>query len=89
MLAIQLLKWILISLTTEKLLSVSTDVAGRVHPNTRKSIMFGKESGSADTNDFIKVSGKSALPDCLDQILNQLDTSLYNNLGVNRWSCHD
>ena len=74
--AIQVLKLLFISLNTEKLRSASPDVTGRVHANTGKIIIFGKESGSADTKDFIKVSGKSALSDCLDQILNHLDTSL-------------
>ena len=48
-----------------------------------------KESGSADTKDFIKVAGKSSLSDCLDDILNHRDTSLSNDLGVARSSCHD
>ena len=89
MLAIQLLKWLLISLNTEKLRSASADVARRVHPNTSKILMFGKESGSADTKDFIKVLAKSALPDCLEHTLNHLDTSLSNDLRVSRSSCHD
>ena len=49
--------------------------------------MFGKES--ADNKDFIKVPGKSALSDCLNHILNHLDTSLSNDLGVGMSSCHD
>jgi len=57
--AIRLLKWFLIGLNTEKLQSASADVAGRVHPNTSKILMLGKESGYADTKDFIKVSGNS------------------------------
>ena len=56
---IQLLKWLLINLNTEKLRSVSADVAGKVHHNTSKILMFGEISGSADTEDFIKISGKS------------------------------
>jgi len=44
--------------------------------------MFGKKSGSTDTKDFIKVSGKSILSDCLDHIWNNLDTSLSNDLGI-------
>ena len=87
--AIQLLKWLLISLNTEELRSSLEDVASRVHHNISKILMFGKESGSADTKDFIKVSGKSALSDCLDHILNHLDTSLSNYLGVGRSSYHD
>ena len=67
--AIQLLEWLLISLNTEKLRSASADVASRVHPNTSQIIMFGKEAESADTKDFIKVSGKSSLSDCLDHIV--------------------
>ena len=51
--------------------------------------MFGKETEPADTKDFIKVSGKSGLSDCLDHTLNHLDTSLYNDLGVDRSSCFD
>jgi len=43
--AIHLLKWLLISLNTEKLCSASADVASRVHPNTSQIIMFGKEPG--------------------------------------------
>ena len=35
-------------------------------PNASKTLKFGKISGSADTKDFINVSGKSALSDCLD-----------------------
>ena len=38
--------------------------------------MLLQEYGSADITDLIKVSGKSALSDCLGQILNHLDTSL-------------
>ena len=60
----------------------------RVNPNTSKTIMFGKQSGAAGAKDFIKVSGKSALSDCLDNILNHLDTSLSNALGVGMSSCH-
>ena len=30
-----------------------------IHSNTSKIIIFGKQSGSADTKNFIKVSGKS------------------------------
>ncbi|KAK2150903.1 hypothetical protein LSH36_383g01009 [Paralvinella palmiformis] len=41
----------------ETTLCASADVASRVHPNASKMIMFGKESGSADTKDFVKVSG--------------------------------
>ena len=87
--AIQLLKWLLNSLNTDKLCSASADVASRVHANTSKIRMFGKESGSPDTKDFIKVSGKSTLSEWLDHILNHLDTSLSNDLGVSRSSCHD
>jgi len=57
--AIQVLGWLLISLNTEKLRSASADVTGRVHVNTSKIIIFGKEFVSADTKDFIEVSGKS------------------------------
>ena len=60
-LVLRLLKWPLISLNTKKLSFASAAVAGRVHPNTSKFLMSGKISGSGDTNDFIKVSGKSAL----------------------------
>jgi hypothetical protein len=52
-------------------------------------IMFRKESGSADTKYLIKVSSKSALSNCLNRILNYLDTSFSNDLGVGRSSCHD
>jgi len=79
--AIQPFKWLLISLNTEKLRSVSTDVTGRVRANTSKIQMFGKESGSADTKDFIKVSSKLALSDCLDHILNHLDISFLELAG--------
>ena len=79
----------LIGLNTKKLCSASADVASKEHPNTSNIIMFGKESGSADTKDFIKVSGKSALSDCLNHILNHLDTSLSNDLGVSKSSCYD
>jgi len=65
--AIQLIKWLLISPKAGKLRSASADMVSRVHPNTIK--MFGKESGSPNTKDFIKVSGKSALSDCFDHIL--------------------
>ena len=74
---IRFLKWLLVSLNTEKLGTDSADVA-----NIRKIVMFGKESGSADTTNFMKVSGKSALSDCLDHILNYLDTSLSNDFGL-------
>jgi len=87
--AIQLLKWLLISLNIEKLRSASADVANRVHPNISKILMFGKGPGSADTKDFIKVSSKSVMSDCLDHILNHLDTSLSNYLGAGGSSCHD
>jgi len=40
--AIQLLKWLLVSLNREKLRSASADLAGRVHPDASKMIMFGK-----------------------------------------------
>jgi len=83
----RLLKWLLISLNKEKLCSAFVDVTGSVHANISKIIMSGKESGSADTKDFIKVSGKSALSYCLDHIFNHLDTSLSNNVGVSRSSC--
>jgi hypothetical protein len=53
--AIRLLKWLLISLNTEKLSSASADMAGRVHPNISKILMFENQSGSANTKDFIKV----------------------------------
>ena len=79
--AIKLLKWLLISLNTEKLRSASADVTCRVYANTRNILMFGKN--------FIVVSGKSALSDCLDHILKHLDTSLSNDLRVGRSSCHD
>ena len=46
--------------------------------NTSKIMVFGKESGSTDSSDFLKVPGKSALSDYLDHILNHLDTSLSN-----------
>jgi len=82
--AIPLLKWILISPNTEKLPPGSADMACRVHPNTSKFLMFGKESGSADTKDFIKVSGKSALSDCLDQILNRIP----HYLMTSELACH-
>ena len=87
--AIELIKWLLISLNTEKLRSASADVASRVHPNTSKILIFGKESGSSDTKDFIKVSSKLVLSHCLDQIMNHLDTLLFKDLEVSRSSCHD
>jgi len=87
--AIQLLKWVLISLNTEKLGSTPEDVAIRVHRNTSKILMFGKESGTADTKDYINVSDKWVLSYCLDHILNHMDTSLANDLGVSRSSCYD
>jgi len=59
----KILEWLLISLNAEKLRSASADEASRAHPNISKIPMFRKESGSADTKDFIKVSGKSALSD--------------------------
>jgi len=68
--AIRLLKWLLVSLNTDKLRSTSAGVASRVYPNTSKILMFGKESGSADSMDFIKVLGKWALLECLDNLLN-------------------
>ena len=86
--AIQLLKWLLISLNAKNLRSASADVANRVHPNTSKIIMFGKESGFKDTKDSIKVSAKSARSECLDHILNHLDSLLSNDLGVSRSSSH-
>ena len=82
--AIQVFKWLQISLNTEKLRS-----AGSVHPGISKIIMFGRESGSVYTKDFIKVSSKSALSDCLQNILNHLNTSLSNDLGVSGSSCHE
>jgi len=87
--AIQILKWLLISLNAENQRSASADGVSRVHHNTSKIPMFGKEYGSADTKDFIKVSGKSVQSDCLGHILNHLDTSLSNDFGVSRSSCHD
>jgi len=42
-----------------------------------------------DTKHLIKISHKSALSDSLDHILNHLDTSLSNDLGVSRSSSHD
>jgi len=48
------LKWPLISLNTEKLRSASADVSDRVHHNTSKILILGKEPGSADTKDSIK-----------------------------------
>ena len=61
-----------------------------VHSTSNTSVLiFGKESVSADTKDFIKVSGKSTPSDCLDHILNHLDTSLSNDIGVVMSSCHD
>jgi len=72
--AIRLLKWLLISLNIKKLLCASANVTARVYASTSKIIMFGKESGSADTKDFIKVSVKSALSDYMDHIFNHLDT---------------
>ena len=62
------------------------DVAGRIYPNTSKILMLEKISGSVYTKDFIKVSGKSTLSDCLEHILKHLDTSLSNDLGVGRSS---
>jgi len=41
--------------------------------------MFGKKYGSAHTKDIIKVLDKSTLSDCLDHILNHLDTSLMSS----------
>jgi len=63
-----------VSLKTEKLRSAPADVAGREHYNTSKVLMFGKIPESGDAKDFMKVSGKSAQSDCLDHILNHLDT---------------
>jgi len=85
---IQLLKWLLVSLNTERLHSASTDMASRVHTNTSKILMFGQESGSANTKDFSNASSQSALLDCLDHLLNHLDTTLSNDLGVIRSLCH-
>ena len=84
--AIQLLTWFF---NIEKLRSASADKANRVHPNTNKIVMSGKISRSADSKDFINVSGKLALSACLDRMLNHLDTSLSNGLEVGRSSCHD
>jgi len=84
--AIRLFKWLLISLNTEKLRSASAYVAGRVHPITSKIIKFEEDSGSADTKEFIKVSGKSALSDRLEHTLDHLDASLSNDLEVGRLS---
>ncbi|KAK2151148.1 hypothetical protein LSH36_374g01009 [Paralvinella palmiformis] len=47
------------NLNTEKLRSASGDVAARVHPNASNTLMFGNESGSADSKEVIKVSGPS------------------------------
>ena len=85
---IRLLKWLLVSLNTERLHSASTDMASRVHTNTSKILMFGQESGSANTKDFSNASSQSALLDCLDHLLNHLDTTLSNDLGVIRSLCH-
>ena len=50
--------------------------------------MFGKEFGSADTKDFINVSGKLAVRLPGPHILNHLDTLLSNNLGVSKSPSH-
>ena len=87
-LAIQLLKWLSISLNTEKLRFAFADMADKIHPNTSHILIIGNISGSRDTKDFIKVSGRTPLPNCLDHILNHLYTSLSNDFGVGRSSCH-
>jgi len=63
-------KWNLISLNTEKLRSASACVTDRVHANTSKILMFGKESGSADTKDFTKYQVNRPCPTALNHILN-------------------
>ena len=81
--AIQLLKWLLISLNTEKLRPTSVDVTGTVQADISKIRIFGNESGSGDTKNFIKYQ------ECLDHLWKHLDTSLSNDLRISRSSCHD